>query len=118
MILGIKSSLLLTINHIINTIDDSHVWVCVSDKVKNVNVEVFDLISRVSDVWVCVSDKVKNVNVEVFDLISRVSEIQHELCVCKYGLNDNVCNSNQKWNHDECWCERKELDDWSSCKDD
>ena len=82
MILGIKSSLLLTINHIINTIDDSHVWVCVSDKVKNVNVEVFDLISRVSDVWVCVSDKVKNVNVEVFDLISRVSEIQHELCVC------------------------------------
>ena len=57
MILGIKSSLLLTINHIINTIDDSHVWVCVSDKVKNVNVEVFDL-------------------------ISRVSEIQHELCVC------------------------------------
>ena len=34
MILGIKSSLLLTINHIINTIDDSYVWVCVSDKVK------------------------------------------------------------------------------------
>ena len=26
--------------------------------------------------------------------------------------------SKQKWNHDECWCECKELDDWSSCKDD
>ena len=29
-----------------------------------------------------------------------------------------VCNSKQKWNQDECWCGCKELDDWSSCKND
>ena len=29
-----------------------------------------------------------------------------------------LCNSNEKWNHDECWCKCKELDDWSSCRDD
>ena len=67
--------------------------------------------------------------------------VQQESCQCKYRLNKNACNSKQKWNHDECWCERskndcnskkkkkkrnhdecwcecKELDDWSSCKDD
>ena len=32
-------------------------------------------------------------------------------------LNESVCNSNQKWNHDQCWCKCKQLDDWSSCKD-
>ena len=40
-----------------------------------------------------------------------------ESCECKFGLNKSVCNSKQKWNHDECQCECKELDDWSSCKD-
>ena len=31
-------------------------------------------------------------------------------------LNESVCNSKQKWNHDECWCECKELDDWGFVK--
>ena len=31
-------------------------------------------------------------------------------------LNENVCNSKEKWNHDECRCEFKQLDDWSSCR--
>ena len=29
-----------------------------------------------------------------------------------------MCNSKQKWNHDERQYECKESDDWSSCKDD
>ena len=33
-------------------------------------------------------------------------------------MTEIVCNSNQNWNHDEYWCECKELDDWNSCKDD
>ena len=33
-------------------------------------------------------------------------------------LNESVHNSNQKWNHDECQCECKELDDWGSCQND
>ena len=32
-------------------------------------------------------------------------------------LNKSVCNSKEKWDHHECRCESKKLDDWSSCKD-
>ena len=53
----------------------------------------------------------------VFNLVSGVNEtrfiVQHESCECKYGLNETVCNSKQKWNCDECQCKFKELDDWS-----
>ena len=59
-------------------------------------------------------------NVKVFDLISRVKEtrslVQHELCECKCRLNENVYNSKQKRNHNECWCECKELDEWGFCE--
>ena len=62
--------------------------------------------------------KVKNRNKEVIDLISGVNEtrllVQHESCQCNGRLNKSVCNSKQKWNHNECWCECKELDDWGS----
>ena len=46
--------------------------------------------------------------------------VQYESCKCKYGLDESVCNSNSKWNNDDCWCvlECKELDDWISCKGD
>ena len=33
-------------------------------------------------------------------------------------MNENVCNSKQKWNHNEFCCECKELDHWGSCKND
>ena len=36
------------------------------------------------------------------------------MCECKYRLSENLCNSNQKWNHDECRCGCKEID--SFCK--
>ena len=51
----------------------------------------------------------------------RVNEtrslVQHEWYECKCGLSESVCNSKQKWNHDKCGCECKELGDWGSCKD-
>ena len=53
--------------------------------------------------------------------MSKVNEtrlsVQHESCECKCGVNESVCNSKQKQNYDECQSECKELDDWSSCKD-
>ena len=56
-----------------------------------------------------VPDKVKNMNVKVFNLILGVFEtkflVQLELCECKCGLNKSLCSSKQKWNHYECWCE-------------
>ena len=42
--------------------------------------------------------------------------VHHESCDCKCGSNKSVWNSKQKWNHNECWCEFKKVDDWSSCK--
>ena len=43
---------------------------------------------------------------------------QYESCECKCKLNESVCNSKQKWNHDGCRCECKQLYDSSSYKDD
>lgn len=37
---------------------------------------------------------------------------------CKYGLNENLCDSKQKWNLDESWCECEKLDHWNSYKED
>ena len=59
--------------------------------------------------WICVSNKVKNIHAKVFNLLSGANETkflaQHELCECKCRLNESVCNSKQKWNHNECRCE-------------
>ena len=66
---------------------------------------------------VCVPNKVKNMNAKVFNLMSGVNEtrflVQHK-CECR--LNKSVCDSKQKWNHDEYRCKCKELDGWGSCK--
>ena len=59
-------------------------------------------------------------NVKVFNLISGINEarflVQHVSCECKCELNEKLCNSKQKWNYDEYWCEFKDSDDWGSCK--
>ena len=69
---------------------------------------------------VCVPNKAKKMNVKVFNLMSRVNEtkslVQYKLCEFKCGLNESECHSRQNWNHDESWCDCKELDDWRSCK--
>ena len=60
-----------------------------------------------------VPDVVKNVNVKVFNLMSRTNETrrieQHEVCKCKCRLDSSVCNNKQRWNHNKCRCEYKEL---------
>ena len=67
----------------------------------------------------CVPDVVKNVNVKVFNLISRTNETRHiewhETCKyeCKFGAN--ICNNRQRWNKDNCRCECKELIDKGAC---
>ena len=43
--------------------------------------------------------------------------LQQESCECKCGLNEKVCNSLQKSNHNECCCDCKELNDCGSCVD-
>ena len=66
-----------------------------------------------------VSDAVKNLNVKVFNLMSRTNETRHikwyEMCKCKYWLDASVCNDKQRWNDDKCRCECKELTDKGVC---
>ena len=60
----------------------------------------------------CVPDIIKNINVNVFNLMSRINEtrsmICHETCKCVCRLTKAICNSRQIWNKDKCRCECKE----------
>ena len=61
----------------------------------------------------CVPDTIKNINVKVFNLMSRTNETRHKkwqkTCKCKDKLNVSVSNNKQRWNEDKCRCECKEL---------
>ena len=63
----------------------------------------------------CVPDIVKNINVKVFNLMSRINETRHitwhETCKCICRLRASVCNNRQRWNEDKCRRECKELID-------
>ena len=51
----------------------------------------------------CVRDVAKNLNVKVFNLMSRTNEARdiewHETCKCKCRLDASVCNNKQLWNN-------------------
>ena len=53
-----------------------------------------------------VLDVVKDLNVNVFNLISRTNETRHikwhETCKCICMLDAIVCNNKQRWNNDKC----------------
>ena len=61
----------------------------------------------------CVPDVVKNMNIEVFNLMLRTNETRyikwHETYKCKCNLDATVCNNKQRSNNDKCRCECKEL---------
>ena len=61
----------------------------------------------------CVPDVVKNLNVKVFNLMSRTNETRHiewhKTCKCKCRLDASICNNKQRWNDDKCRCECKEI---------
>ena len=64
---------------------------------------------------ICFPNIVKNLNVKVFNLMSRTNETRsiksHETCKYICRLNKTICNNKQKWNKDQCRCECKELID-------
>ena len=51
---------------------------------------------------ICVPDVVKDLNVKVFNLMSRTNETKnikwHETCKCECRLDAIVCNNKQRWN--------------------
>ena len=68
---------------------------------------------------ICVPDAVKDLNVKVFNLMSRTNETRHikwhETCKCQCRSDAIVCNNKQHWNKDKCRWECKELIDKGVC---
>ena len=68
---------------------------------------------------ICVPDVIKDLNVKVFNLMSRTNETRfikwHETCKCICRLYGIICNSKQRWNENKCRCECKELIDKGAC---
>ena len=68
---------------------------------------------------ICAPDVVKDLNVKVFNLMSRNNETKnikwHEKCKCECTLDLIVCNNKQRWNERKCRYECKELIDKGVC---
>ena len=66
-----------------------------------------------------VSNTIKNINVKVFNLMSRTNETRHiewhKTCQCKCRLHASLCKNKQRWNEGKCRCECKELIDKGIC---
>ena len=66
-----------------------------------------------------VPDQIKNINVKVFNLLSRTNETRHikwhKTCKCKCTLDASICNNKQRWNDDRYIYECKELMDKGTC---
>ena len=66
-----------------------------------------------------VPDTIKNMNVKVFNLVSRTNETRdiewHKTFKGKCRLDANICNNKQRWNEDKCRCECKGLIDKGMC---
>ena len=58
---------------------------------------------------ICVPDAVKNLNVKIFNLMSRTNETRHiewhETCECECKFGANICNNKQRCNKDKYRCE-------------
>ena len=68
---------------------------------------------------ICVPDVIKDLNVKVFNLMSRTNKTRfiewHETGKCKCRLDAIVCNNKQHCNKNKCRCECKELIDNGVC---
>ena len=63
--------------------------------------------------------KAKDVNVDLFNMITKIIEakvlVKYLSSNCKWKFDSETCNSNQKWNNDKCQCECKKC---HACKKD
>ena len=102
---------------IVNVNSDEHVFYPFSIKASKCS----DNCNNINDPYVkmCIPDNIKNLNVTVFNLISRINQTRHiewhETCKYKFRLDTSVCNNKQRWNHDNCRCACKELINRGAC---
>ena len=58
---------------------------------------------------ICVPNIIKNVNIKVYNFVTRLNETRnvlwHESCKCVCLLNSSVCNNKQIWNSNTCRCD-------------
>ena len=77
--------------------------------------------NNINDLYakLCVPDVIKNINIKVFNLMSRNNETRHvswhETCTSKCRVDASVCNDKHHWINDKCRCECKELIDKGRC---
>ena len=61
-------------------------------------------------------------DLSVFNMMARISNLKistkHVSCRCKYKFDGKICNLNQKWNNNKCWCECKYPREQDACKKD
>ena len=57
------------------------------------------LVNKCSGSWNDISSVIKNMNIRVFNLMSRTNEMYHiewhKTCACKCRLHTSVCNNKQ-----------------------
>ena len=62
---------------------------------------------------ICISNKTEDMNSSGFIMITKTNEsktlTKYISCQCKSKFDDRKCNSNHKWNNDECWCDCENL---------
>ena len=60
---------------------------------------------------ICFPNKTKDLNLSVFNMITGINEsktlTKHVSCECNCKNDGRKCNSNKKWNNNECRCECK-----------
>ena len=94
---------------IINVNSDEHVFYPFSIKTSKCSGNY----KNINDPYakICLPNAVKDLNVKVFNLMSRTNEARrikwHQTCKCKCRLDTSVCNNKQHWNDDKCRCECK-----------
>ena len=74
-----------------------------------------------SYIKLCIPDVVKDINIKIFNLMSRTNKTcyvsWHKTCACKCRLDASICNDKQDRNSGKCRCECKELIDKGRCDD-
>ena len=115
--ISMKNQECKTIPHVVNVNNNNPIFYPFSIKTGKCNGNCNNINNSYAKI--CVPDVIKDLNVKVFNLMSRTNETRHiewhETCKCKCRLDVIVCNNKQYWNKNKCRCECKELIDKGVC---